>query len=252
MDVARLNFSHGDHMSDFHQEGNSIMKLLSRAYKVVVALCITACFLIIGQWPHVALAQSQKDLSSIRGGRIAVMPFMKGKFGSTPRETIDAGISQLSFNPEKMTPDSDGILTGHVQKTLQNHHGENLIPLAKAMEAYGVISKDDTSDTLRTLAQKVGQALGSDLIMAGNVWRFKERVGRAAGAEIPASVAFGLYLIDVSNGRVLWREIFETSQSPLSDNILDARAFFKKGAKWLTANELALYGVKEILKKHQF
>ena len=237
-------------MSDYHQEGNSIMKLLNRAFHVTVALCITVSFLIIGQWPHVALAQSQKDLSRIRGGRIAVMPFMKGKFGSTPRETIDASISQLYFNPEKMTPDSDGILTGHVQKALRKHHGENLIPLAKSMEAYGVISKDDTRDTLRTLAQKVGQALGADLIMAGNVWRFKERVGRAAGAETPASVAFGVYLIDVSNGRVLWREVFEKSQTSLSENILDARAFFKKGAKWVTANELALYGVKEILKKY--
>jgi hypothetical protein len=239
-------------MADFHQEGNSIMKLLSRAYQVVVAICITACFLIIGQGPHVALAQSQKDLSGIRGGRIAVMPFMKGKFGSTPRETIDAGISQLYFNPEKMTLDSDGILTGHVQKALRKQHGDKLIPLAEAMEAYGVISKDETRDTLRTLAQKVGKALGANFIMAGTVWRFKERVGSAAGSEIPTSVAFGLYLIDVSNGGVLWREVFETSQSPLSENILDARAFFKKGAKWLTANELALYGVKEILKKHPF
>lgn len=97
-------------------------------------------------------------------------------------KNIASSISQLYFNPENMSPDSDGILTGHVQEALQKHHGEKLIPLAKAMEAYGGISKDDTRDTLRTLAQKVGQALGTNLIMAGNVWRFKERVGSAAGA----------------------------------------------------------------------
>lgn len=228
------------------------MKMLNRAFRVVVALWITVSLLVIGQWPHMVLAQPETDLSKVRGGRIAVMPFMKGRFGSTPRETIDSSISQLYFDPEKMSPDSDEILTGHVQKALQKHHGERLITLAKAMEAYGGISKDDTRDTLRTLAQKVGKALGANFIMAGTVWRFKERVGSAAGSEIPASVAFGLYLVDVSNGGVLWREVFETSQSPLSDNILDARAFFKKGAKWLTANELALYGVKEILKKYPF
>ena len=239
-------------MSDFHQEGNSIMKMLNRAFHVTVALCMTVSFLIIGQWPHSALAQSQKDLSGIRGGRTAVMPFMKGRFGTTPRETLDAGISQLYFNPEKMSPDSDEILTGHVQKALKERHGENLIPLDKSMEAYDKISKNDTRDTLRTLAQKVGQALGADSIMAGNVWRFKERVGRAAGVETPASVAFGVYLIDVSNGRVLWREVFEKSQTSLSENILDARAFFKKGAKWVTANELALYGVREVFKKYPY
>jgi len=228
------------------------MKLLNRSFRVVVALWITFGLLVIGQWSHMVLAQPETDLSKVRGSRIAVMPFMKGRFGSTPRETVDCSISQLYFNPEKMSPDSDGILTGHVQKALEKHHGENLIPLAKSMEAYGVISKDDTRDTLRTLAQKLGQALGANFIMAGNVWRFEERVAGAAGAEIPASVAFCLYLIDVSNGMVLWREVFEESQSPLSENMLDAREFFKKGAKWVTANELALYGVKEILKKHSF
>jgi hypothetical protein len=42
----------------------------------------------------------------------------------------------------------------------------------------------------------------------------------------------------VNNGRVLWREVFEKSQTSLSENVLDARAFFKEGAKWATANEL--------------
>jgi hypothetical protein len=228
------------------------MQLFNRAFRVVVVLWITVSILGIGQWPHMVLAQPETDLSKVKDGRIAVMPFMKGRFGSTPSETIDSSISQLYFDPEKISPDSDLILTGHVQKALQKHHGEKLIPLAKAMEAYGVIPKDETRDTIRTLAQKVGQALGADFIMAGNVWRFKERVGRAAGAEIPASVAFGLYLIDVNNGRVLWREVFEKSQTSLSENVLDARAFFKEGAKWATANELALYGVKEILKRYQF
>jgi len=228
------------------------MKPLNRVFRFVVALWITVCLLVIGQWPHLVLAQSETELSKVRGGRIAVMSFIKGRFGSTPRETIDSSISQLYFNPENMSPDSDGILTGHVQEALQKRHGDKLIPLVKSIEAYGGISKDDTRDTLRTLAQKVGQALGANFIMVGNVWRFKERAGSAVSAEPPASVAFGLYLIDVSNGKVLWREVFEKSQTSLSENILEARAFFKKGVKWVTANELARYGVSEVLKKYPF
>ena len=228
------------------------MKHLKRAYQFVMALCVPACFLVIGQWPCVEFVQAETDLSKFRNGRIAVMPFVKGRFGTKPRETLDAGISQLHFDPEKMSPDSDTILTRLVQDALRKRYGEGLVPLAEAMEAYGAVSKGDTGETLRTLAQKLGQALGTDLIMAGNVWRFKERVGRAAGVETPASVAFGVYLIDVSNGRALWREVFEKSQRSLSENILDARAFFKKGAKWVTANELALYGVREVFKKYPY
>jgi hypothetical protein len=51
----------------------------------------------------------------------------------------------------------------------------------------------------------------------------------------------------VANGKTLWKGSFKESQRVLSENILDARAFFKKGAKWLSADELARYGVREIL-----
>ena len=55
--------------------------------------------------------------------------------------------------------------------------------------------------------------------------------------------------IDVADGRMLWKAAFDKTQRSLSEDIRDARAFFQKGAKWLTANELARYGVNEIFKK---
>ncbi|NIM98574.1 MAG: hypothetical protein GTO24_10985 [candidate division Zixibacteria bacterium] len=69
------------------------------------------------------------------------------------------------------------------------------------------------------------------------------------GAESPASVAFAVYLIDVASGKLLWTGKFSETQRTLSDNVLDTWAFVKKGAKWLSADELASYGVKEVLKK---
>jgi hypothetical protein len=62
-------------------------------------------------------------------------------------------------------------------------------------------------------------------------------------------VAFTLYLIDVANGRMPWTASFVETQRPLSENILDTRRFLQRGAKWLTADELARWGVKEIRKK---
>ena len=62
-------------------------------------------------------------------------------------------------------------------------------------------------------------------------------------------MAFAVYLIDVANGKTLWKGSFKESQGVLSENILDARAFFKKGARWLSADELARYGVKEVLEE---
>jgi hypothetical protein len=37
--------------------------------------------------------------------------------------------------------------------------------------------------------------------------------------------------------------VFEETQQPLSENVLDLPAFVKRGAKWVTAGELAREGV---------
>ncbi|UCD72191.1 MAG: hypothetical protein JSW70_04125 [Syntrophobacterales bacterium] len=86
-------------------------------------------------------------------------------------------------------------------------------------------------------------------MVAGTVWRYEERIGGAMGAFSPASVAFVVYPIDVPSGKMLWRAKFDETQRSLFENVLDSWAFLKKGAKWLSADELARYGVREVFKK---
>jgi hypothetical protein len=85
-------------------------------------------------------------------------------------------------------------------------------------------------------------------MIVGTVWRYKERVGGALAVQSPASVAFAIYVIEVATGKTVWKAKFDETQRPLSENILEAKRFLKRGAKWLSANELAQYGVKEIFK----
>jgi len=86
-------------------------------------------------------------------------------------------------------------------------------------------------------------------MVAGTVWRYEERGGGPAGSFSPASVAFAVYLIDVTSGRMVWNGSFNETQRSLSDNVLDTWAFMKKGAKWLSAAELARYGVGDVFTK---
>jgi hypothetical protein len=51
---------------------------------------------------------------------------------------------------------------------------------------------------------------------------------------------------------MLWTAKFAQTQGYLSDNVLDVWAFVKKGAKWLSADELARYGVEEAFKRSPF
>ena len=81
------------------------------------------------------------------------------------------------------------------------------------------------------------------------MWKYKERGGTGASSASPAAVAFGIYLIDVNTGKVLWREFFDKEQKSLSENLLDAPDFVKMGGKWLSAEELARFGLKKAFKK---
>jgi len=210
---------------------------------ICISLLIHICL------PIRAFAQSPAPLTGIQVKRIGVTPFFKGRHDSSIGETLSAPLSQLQFNPEDIVATCDRVLTGYVQEALQKRYGERVMPLNDVTTVFERISKNEDEDTPRDLAQKTGHALGADLIIVGMVWKFKERVGGAMGVESPASVAFAIGLIDVADGRMLWKAAFDKTQRSLSEDIRDARAFFQKGAKWLTANELARYGVNEIFKK---
>jgi hypothetical protein len=181
--------------------------------------------------------------------RIGVMPFLKGKPGPDAGETLNCPICELYFSKERISSDADHVLTRYVQEALENRLGEKVIPLEQTKEVYGRISKDEAKDTPRTLARRLGEALGTKLIVTGTVWRFRDRVPGAVEGDSGASVSFNVYLIDVVTGRRLWKAKFDETQRPLSENILGAKRLLKRGAKWLSAKELAHYGVKEIFKK---
>ena len=206
-------------------------------------------FLMAGFNPGQSFAQSDSGTSVVIVEKIAVMPFFKGMYGSRLKEILSIPISQLSYNPQKMPQGSAKILTELVNRSLQNRYDENLISLSKVKETAAQTGYDGTRDTIQTVALKTGKALGTPLILAGNIWRYKERVGSAIGVQSPASVAFAIYLFDVPAGKMLWMAKFEETQRSLLENLLRIGTFFERGAKWLTASELASYGIKELIKK---
>jgi hypothetical protein len=66
-------------------------------------------------------------------------------------------------------------------------------------------------------------------------------------SDTPATVAFVLYLVNVETGKKVWKRAFDKSQKALTDNVLEAKDFLKQGGKWLTAEELARFGLKKVL-----
>lgn len=92
----------------------------------------------------------------------------------------------------------------------------------------------------------VGKCLPVDYLLVPMVLKFQERLGSDNGVTRPASVTMDLFLIDVKNERIT-RSRFEETQVGLSENLLTASKFFKRGGKWITAGKLAREGLDEKL-----
>jgi TolB-like protein len=212
--------------------------------------------LITGCVPRPVTTHDQPMLPETGRESIAVMPFLTGKHGSNIGEaiiiTLDCAVSQLRFNTRDVRGGAGTTLTRYMQEVLKGRLGERMIPLEKVYRASDVLTRDQTVDTLRSLATRLGEELNADHVVAGTVWRYRERVGTAGASSSPASVAFAVYIIRVTDGKLLWKTAYSRTQKPLSNNILHARTFFKQGARWLSVDELARYGISEVVEQFPY
>jgi hypothetical protein len=180
--------------------------------------------------------------------RIGVMPFFKGSYGSDITASITCPVCELTFDPDNLTPDCDRVLTRFAQDLLELRYGDKLIPSADIRRAYREMPKDEFKDTPVDLSRRLGKAMSANAMIVGTVWKYRDRRGGTRAVESPASVAFAVHLVDVETGSIVWNNAFAETQRSLSENILKAPAFFARGAKWLTADELARFGMEEIFK----
>jgi hypothetical protein len=199
--------------------------------------------------PPSTSAQSQSSAPLLKREKIAVMPFLVGQFGPGLTGVLNCPLCQLTIDQGSMIPGCDKTLTRYVQEALEKRHEDMTIPLQQVTAEYSQMRIDDAKDTPMMVARELGKRIGADYVLVGNVWRYRDRTGSPVAAESPASAAFAVYLIEVASGRMLWSDLFSETQRSLSENILQAKSFFEMGGKWVTVDELALYGVKEMFKR---
>ena len=222
--------------------------MIRRSLVTTIAGWVILGLLVDGYMRPCGAAEMEPSPSSIRVETIGVMPFLKGRCDSDIGKTLDCHQGQLSFDPEGLLPRSTQILTEYLQEALQKRYGDRVVPLAKVRGVYEGLPGRQKGDTPRTVAQELGKALQANVMVVGTVWRYRERVGGAGGVQSPTAVAFAIYLVDVARGKMVWTGKFVESPQSLADNILEVRPFVKRGARWLSADQLAQYGVKEVLK----
>ena len=232
------------------KKGINCMKRM--AVYLMILLGVTVSLLIDGCMSKRTPTTDQPRLSETAAKKIGVMPFLKGKhyanIDDPTDRTLNCSLDQLCFNADNLESKADEILTRLMWNALAKKFNERLISLDEAIDAYNEITIERKNDTPRSLAVKLGKKLGAEHMILGVVWRYRDRDGTAMAVNSPASVAFAVYLLDVESRERKWKKVFDQTQRSLSENILHARDFFKHGAKWLSASELARLGVGKIEK----
>jgi hypothetical protein len=178
--------------------------------------------------------------------RVAVMPFLPGNTALQADDRVgpalDCTLMEFCQEVNELEAGAENTLTRQMQLVMERRLGDRVLPLQQSAALFDRLPQNRMVDTPRQLAQRFGRAAGVDHVILGSVWRYRERTPGEG-----ASVAFTAYLLEVDNGRRVWRGRFDKTQIALSEDLLNAGGFFKKGARWLSAEELARYGIEQVM-----
>ncbi|WP_022855870.1 hypothetical protein [Thermodesulfobacterium thermophilum] len=167
------------------------------------------------------------------------------------------------YNPEQreifIVP-FKGFISGPIKmsasETLSQVLKERLLTANLPYQFKFLVPQEAETLILETLAEsqsfpefikRLASKTGVDAILYGRIYRYQERQGSGFSVNEPASVAFVLVLYDGSSGKIVWAEMFDETQKPLSENLLNLKIY--KKIKWLTAKELAENGIELLLQK---
>jgi hypothetical protein len=114
-------------------------------------------------------------------------------------------------------------------------------------KAAASLGEDPLKTTPDMTAAAVAKKLKQDAALIGQVLVYQERVGSRLGANPPASVGFEVKVV-AADGQVLWVGNYYERQRPMTEDFM---GFIHRWA-FVTADELAEYGVDEVLKEFPF
>jgi len=214
-----------------------------RSNKIIIVallLLLSACKanVMVSQAPDVASGME----------KLLIVPFQNMAAVYGENVNVRCPICGNVFMTDKIAEGAGQFLTDSLFIILEK---ESKFKLISPEQGQAVLSKllagslKNFSD--HELLIQTAHALNADVVLAGFVYRFKERVGTRYSADSPASVAFDIHLIRVADGRKLWSGQFNETQQSLSENLFNLGMFIRRNARWITAREMATSGLEDML-----
>lgn len=94
-----------------------------------------------------------------------------------------------------------------------------------------------------------GKKHEAQLLLVPLVMDWHERQGSQAGVTESAHVRVEFYLINIAEGQIMGRSVFEEKQAGLADNLLSFGDFIKRKGQWVSARELTVDGMRKAIKE---
>ena len=185
-----------------------------------------------------------------RPQRVAVLPFATvppdGPGSSTACSPLTGAVYTCGVD-KKMNSEAEAVLEDQLLGILSQRADFDVVPPAQAGPVFQRLRRERMGQNLAKTVAETGRKLGVEAVLIGHIYRFRQRVGGAASAETPASVAFDLAMVRVSDAQVLWKNSFDETQKSLSENLFNIEQYMKTGLRWLTAQELARLGMDQLM-----
>jgi hypothetical protein len=173
-----------------------------------------------------------KDMYRLHGENVTIRSPLDGRF----------------FTTGKVQDGADRFLTEKLNRALKRYKGIRLIPPGQAEGVFAQLlsqSREELPELEMIL--KTGRSLDADAVLLGYVYRFRTREGTSYAVGSPASVAFDLDLVGIKERRVIWHGRFNETQQPLTEDLFQIKRFFKRRGRWISAWDMAEFGLEEVL-----
>ncbi len=180
--------------------------------------------------------------------RLAILPFLAGGVEDTEKGAV-CPVCKGVYRKGNLPPGSRDALTRLLYQKIEARGTFTVVPMEAVDKAFDPLDRKVVEQKPIPSALQVGKELNADFVFVGFLFRFEERVGSPMGVEKPASVAFDLHLFRLRDERMVWMGKFDETQRPLSEDLTKIGSFLRRGAQWLTAEELAGAGMEDMLKR---
>jgi hypothetical protein len=240
------------------------MSMMSNT-KRSMALVGIALLMVAGCSGSKVTTKASAELSRYQIRTIALVPFTTLV---TP-QVRDVADRTFSVPPEVRRSDISMAVTPYAEQPLRQTvtvpagAGDIVTQLLwsrlKARQGMTVLSPGEATRALTSQAASqlpagqspavtVAKQLKVDASLIGQVLVYQERVGGRFGASPAATVGFEAKVI-AADGQVLWEGNYYEKQRPMTEDLM---GFIQRRGVFVTAEELATYGVERMLNEFPF